>query len=135
MKIEIKHRFTVAVIFALECGSLKLCVAAAVKENANLRGANLRGANLGDVDLRDANLRGADLRDANLVAHIGQPNGWFAWTYWDTKAKVQRVQVGCRNFTIAEGRGYWANKPNRREVLAALDFAEATARIRGWGAP
>jgi hypothetical protein len=110
---------------------------------ADLRDADLRGAYLRDADLRDADLRGADLRDADLrdadlmgvdlAAHIGQPDGWYAWTYLDTKEKEQRVQVGCRNYTIAEGREYWANKDNRREVLAALDFAEAIGKLRGWG--
>ena len=120
MKFEIKHRFSGALLFSLECESLKLCLEAAVKEKANLCGANLRGA---------------DLLGADLVAHIGQLNGWFAWTYLDTKLKEPRVQVGCRNFTIAEGREYWADKQDRREVLAALDFAEAIAKIRRWGAP
>jgi len=76
VKIEIKHRFTGAVLFSLETESLKLCVEAAVKSEAylrgaylggaNLRDANLRGADLGDADLRDANLRGADLVGADL---------------------------------------------------------------------
>ena len=135
MKFEIKHRFSGALLFSLECESLKLCLEAAVKEKANLRYADLRGANLRGADLRGANLRGADLLGADLVAHIGQLNGWFAWTYLDTKLKEPRVQVGCRNFTIAEGREYWADKQDRREVLAALDFAEAIAKIRRWGAP
>ena len=61
MKYEIKHRYTGAVLFSLNCGSFKLCVEAAVKSHTNLWGANLRGA-----DLRGANLRGADLRGADL---------------------------------------------------------------------
>jgi len=44
----------------------------------------------------------------------------------------QRVRVGCRDFTLAEGRAYWAAKPDRREVLAALDYAETIAESRGW---
>ena len=61
MKIEIKHRITGRVLFSLETESLKLCVEAAVRSIADLRGAYLR-----DADLRDAYLRGADLRDADL---------------------------------------------------------------------
>jgi len=148
MKFEIKHRFNVSVLFSLECESLKICVEAAVKSktdlgDADLRGAYLRGADLRDAHLGGADLRGADLRDAHLggaylggadlAAHMGQPDGWFAWTYWDTKEKEQRVQVGCRNYTISEGREYWANKDDRREVLAALAFAEAIGKLRGWG--
>ncbi len=73
---EIKHRFTGSVLFSLETDSLKLCVEAAVKGDAdlgdadlgdaNLRGANLRGAYLGDANLRGADLGDADLGDANL---------------------------------------------------------------------
>ena len=73
---EIKHRFTGNVLFSLECGSLKICVEAAVKAKADLGGADLRGAYLrgaalggaalGGADLRCADLGGADLRGADL---------------------------------------------------------------------
>ena len=55
-----------SVIFELETESIKLCVEAAYKGGADLRGANLRGANLRGADLRGANLRGANLHDAYL---------------------------------------------------------------------
>jgi hypothetical protein len=90
MKFEIKHRVGAAILFSLETESLKLCVEAAVKSDANLcgaylvgaylrgadlRGADLRGANLGCAYLRDANLRGADLRGAYLRgANLGDAN-------------------------------------------------------------
>ena len=61
MKYEIKHRYTGAVLFSLDCGSLKICLEAAVKSHADLRDADL-----GDADLRGAYLRDADLRDAYL---------------------------------------------------------------------
>ena len=68
---EIKNRFTGSVMFSLETDSIKLCVEAAVKTGADLRGAylggaNLRGAYLGGADLGGADLRGADLRGADL---------------------------------------------------------------------
>ena len=66
MHIQIKCRFTGAVRFEGEFGSLKLAVEAAVKAKANLRGADLGGADLGGADLRGANLRGADLGGADL---------------------------------------------------------------------
>ena len=62
MKFEIKHRYSGAVLFALECGSLRVCVEAAVKA-----GANLADADLADADLAGADLAGADLADANLA--------------------------------------------------------------------
>ncbi len=77
--IQIKHRFTEAVLFEFEATddqqhsglALRHALEAATTAGANLRGANLRGANLRGANLYDANLRGAnlygaDLRGANL---------------------------------------------------------------------
>ena len=44
---EIKYRWTGALLFSLDAGSLRRALEAAVKADANLRGANLRGAHLG----------------------------------------------------------------------------------------
>ncbi len=99
---------------------------------ADLRGADLRGADLSGADLRVAYLSGAYLSGADMAAQLGQPNGWHAWTYV-SKEGEQRIRVGCHDWTIAEGRAYWAGKDNRREVLAALDYAEAIGKLRGWG--
>ena len=66
MLFEIKHRYTGSVLFSLECGSLKLCVEAAVKSKADLQGAYLQGAYLKGADLQGAYLRWADLRGADL---------------------------------------------------------------------
>ena len=77
MKIEIKHRITGRVLFSLETESLKLCVEAAVRSIADLRGAYLRGAYLrdaylGGADLGGAYLGGADLGGADLGgAYLG----------------------------------------------------------------
>jgi hypothetical protein len=66
MLYTIKHRVSGAVLFSLGCGSFKLCVEAAVKCGAHLRGADLRDACLRDADLGAADLRGADLGGADL---------------------------------------------------------------------
>jgi uncharacterized protein YjbI with pentapeptide repeats len=68
MKIEIKNRFTGAVIFSheQECNSILITLKLAISSDANLYGADLRGANLRDANLYGADLRGANLRDANL---------------------------------------------------------------------
>ena len=108
-------------ISASEADSIKAAVEALVKSGAYLRGADLSGANL----------RGAYLSGAYNIIHLGCPNGWanaFAWL----KAGVLMVQVGCRSKTLAKGREYWVGKENRREVMAALDYAEAVAKSRGW---
>ncbi|QMP18230.1 putative pentapeptide repeat protein [Ralstonia phage RpY1] len=57
MAIEIKNRWTGAVILTVESETLS---------DANLSGADLRGAYLRGADLSDANLSGADLRGADL---------------------------------------------------------------------
>ena len=80
MKFEIKSRWDASVLFSLETDSLKLCIEAAVKSRANLRGADLggadlRGANLGSANLGGADLGSADLRGANLGgANLGNAN-------------------------------------------------------------
>jgi len=108
---------------------------------ADLRGAYLRGADLGGADLDGADLGGADLDGTCIYDHklaageslvfLGYPNGWPAITYLTDK-REQRVHVGCRDFTIAEGRAYWKGKGERREVLAALNYAKEIGRVRGW---
>jgi alkylated DNA nucleotide flippase Atl1 len=68
MKIQIKHRFTLAVLFErdAEDNTMRLTVEAALQSGANLSGANLSGANLSGANLSDADLRGANLSGANL---------------------------------------------------------------------
>ena len=135
MKFEIKHKLSNEVIFSAECASRKICVEAAVMAGADLAGADLSCANLSCANLSRANLADADLSRANLAGakfcvFLGYPNGWpaFAWT----NNNQIRVQVGCKNFTLAEGRAYWIGKDNRREVMAALDYAEKVADLRDW---
>jgi len=66
VKIEIKHRYDSSILFALEIGSLKLAVEAAVVSRANLSRANLSRANLSGATLSGANLFGATLSGADL---------------------------------------------------------------------
>jgi uncharacterized protein YjbI with pentapeptide repeats len=67
MMIEIKSRWTGAVLYSGEALSLGELLINAVKDLANLRGANLRGANLRGANLTEADLRGADLTGADLT--------------------------------------------------------------------
>jgi hypothetical protein len=73
MKIEIKSRFSLQILFSHECedNSVAITLAAAINAKANLYGADLYGADLYGADLYGAdlygaNLYGADLRSANL---------------------------------------------------------------------
>jgi hypothetical protein len=102
---------------------------------AYLAGASLAGAYLADANLADANLAGAYLAGASLagayqVIDAGTPNcyrcvGWL-------RDGALSVRVGCHDKRLADGRAYWAGKDRRREVLAALDYVEAVAKLRGW---
>ena len=118
---------------ASEATKRGLAVLWAVKSDADLRGANLSGAYLRGADLSGADLSGANLGTGKIkgLYQLGDPDSWYALTYV-LETGEQRVRVGCRDKTIAEGRAYWAGKDNRREVLAALDYAEAIAKLRGW---
>ena len=64
---KITCRFTGAIRFEGEFGSLRLCVEAAVKARASLADANLAGADLAGAYLAGANLAGANLADAYLA--------------------------------------------------------------------
>ena len=119
--IEIKKRWTGAVLYSGEHADVKEAVEAAVKAGANLRGANLRGANLRGADLDGANLDGAYLDGANLddaclagaqvgkggdeatlvgsrpvvqIGPIGSRNDWLL-VFWCGDAGV-RISTGCQ---------------------------------------
>ena len=65
--IEIKHRYTGAVLFTAKgATTVAAALAMALAAGANLRSANLSGANLSGANLRSANLSGANLSGANL---------------------------------------------------------------------
>jgi len=105
-------------------------LAGAYLARADLAGADLADANLARADLADANLAGADLAGAYEVIDAGTPNGWrtVGWL----RGGYLSVRVGCRDKRLDEGREYWAGKEDRREVLAALDYVERIAVLRGW---
>ena len=69
MKIEIKSRFSLEVLFSHDCedNSVAVTLAAAINAKANLYGANLYGADLRSANLYGANLYGADLRSAGKL--------------------------------------------------------------------
>ena len=69
MKIEIKSRFSLEILFSHECenNSVAITLAAAINAKANLYGADLYGANLRCANLYGANLYGANLGDAGKL--------------------------------------------------------------------
>ena len=75
MKIQIKNRWDMSLIFECEADSMKLAVELAIKNKADLRLADLRSANLRSAYLSSANLRLADLSWANLsLADLSSAN-------------------------------------------------------------
>ena len=69
MKIQIKSRFTAAVLFEhdTENNSIRMTLELAIKSGADLSGADLSYINLTRADLSGANLSGADLCYTNLT--------------------------------------------------------------------
>jgi uncharacterized protein YjbI with pentapeptide repeats len=118
--IEIKNRYTNAVLFSHDCDTWKTCVEAAVKAEAdlygaNLRGADLRGANLYRADLSGANLSGANLYGADLYrADLSGADLSGANLYWANLrganlygADLYRADLSGANLSGANL--YWAN--------------------------
>ena len=147
MKIEIKSRFSLEVLFSHECenNSVTITLAAAINANADLYGANLYGADLQDADLQDADLRGADLRGANLygadLGDAGKLTGdrpYFAvgpiGSRQDVLAaflteKGVHLRAGCFFGTVEEFRdkleGEHGDNTHSIEYRAALVLIEA----------
>ena len=99
--IQIKHRFTDAVLCEFDVETTKQALELAVKSGADLSGADLSGAYLSG-----ANLSGADLRDANLsgeklsIAPISILN-----LTWDILISGDYLKIGCKRHTHEA----WAN--------------------------
>lgn len=124
-KLEVRNRFS---------GELQFITEIKCKANASpfiKLGLAVRWAVKSGADLSGANLIGHKLAAGNSFAALGIPDGWQAFTYFTDK-NTQRVLIGCQDKTLAEGRAYWANKDNRREIFAALDYAEAIGKARRW---
>jgi hypothetical protein len=132
MLIEIKHRWSGDVLFAVEAGSLKVAIELGVQQKANLYGANLR-----EADLREANLYGADLREANLYrANLREANLYGANL---REANLREADLREANLYRADLRGtdlreanlYGANlrEANLHEAdLRGTDLREANLR-------
>ena len=134
---QIKSRFSGFVLFEMECGSLRFAVEAAVKGGAYLGGAYLHGANLVGANLHGANLGGHKVNGDIGIIQAGIPDNWDTLGFVDADTGELIVAVGCRVKAIAAGRAYWSSPEHpeledRCEVLAALDYIEAVARLRGW---
>ena len=136
MKIEIKSRFSLEVLFSHECedNSVAITLVAAINAKANLYGADLRSADLYGADLRradlgDANLRSADLRSADLYGANLYGADLRSADLGD--ANLRRADLGDANLGDANlgdagkltgDRPYFAVGPigSRQDVLSAF---------------
>ena len=126
MLYEIKHRFTGAVLFSLECGSLNICVETAISARANLTGAYLTGANLADANLADADLAFANLADAYLTgAYLTDANLADANL---ADANLADANLARANLAGANLAGAYLARANLADAKNA-DFAIAQTRI------
>jgi len=110
MLIEIKNRFTGAIILCGEYESVKDCLqknSAADLRFADLRSANLRYADLSSANLRYANLSYANLRYANLRYAIGEMRSLrsFQIEKYMVSYTDSILNIGCQSHTIEE----WEN--------------------------
>jgi len=123
IKVDIRHRFTNAVLFAAEIDSRKgeapgvalgLAVRTAVAAGAYLVGADLAGADLAGANLARADLAGADLAGANLAMAI------------DAELVIARTRI------LPEGALVGWKKLDRG-VIAKLEIPAAAKRSHAFG--
>jgi uncharacterized protein YjbI with pentapeptide repeats len=150
MPIEIKHRFTGAILHTVEADTLSGAnLSGADLSGANLYGADLSGANLSRADLGGANLSGADLRGANLYgadlsgANLSRADLGGATIHADKLDRIlaratrvsdgheffffalqdgpEKIKAGCRWMTIADYRAHVAaNYPDTDKARETL---------------
>ena len=142
MNIQIKSRFTAAVLFEhdTENNSIRMTLELAIKSHANLSRADLSGAYLSSANLIGANLSNAHLIGANLknkeklvgkrpifqVGPVGSRCAYFVAYITD---KGLRFDAGCqRQITrevfesrLTERHGENEHAKEYRAVLALID--------------
>ena len=114
-RFEIKNRFTGKVLFSLECGSLKLCVEAAVEVGADLYGANLRGADLYGADGEKIKISKTPLQILTEV--------------YDIIIFDSHMKIGCEFHSIKD---WW--KFSDKEIIA-MDNSTAKKFWDAWRSP
>jgi hypothetical protein len=104
MKIEIKSRFSLQILFSHECedNSVAITLAAAINAKADLYGADLYGADLYGANLYGANLRSANLYGANLYgANLGDADLGDAGKLTGDRPFFQVGPIGSRQDVLA----------------------------------
>ncbi len=93
--MQIKNRWTDAVLFEGDFATIRLCVEAALESGAYLGAADLGAAYLGCANLRGANLGGAYLGGANL-------RGAYLGGAYLGAANLGCANLGCANLRAAD---------------------------------
>ena len=139
--MQILHRFTDAVLFEKDVGSMKLCVEAAVEAGANLVKANLDGANLDGANLYGANLDGASLVGANLdgasLVDGGQERRGHRFWAWHHEDGHVVYRGGCHEWArlddaLEHYSETYSSSGDRHECAGRLRFMAEEAERRGW---
>ncbi len=102
-------------------------------QGASFNGSILRRVNFHRAALEGVDFTGAEFYDCRLpgcVVGLGKPDNYDAWA-WNT-GKGTYINIGCKCLGLREGFEYWEGKDDRREVIAALRYADEVGRIRGW---
>jgi uncharacterized protein YjbI with pentapeptide repeats len=132
VKIKIEHRYGRAVLFAIEAGSLRLAVEAALKSEADLSWANLRWADLSEANLSLANLSEADLSLANLRwADLSEADLSKADLRWAnlSEANLRWADLSWANLRWADLSKADLSKANLSEAnLSKADLSGANLR-------
>ena len=144
--VEIRNRFTGAVIFTAEVEAPKnasaakklgLAVLLAIAAGADLYGAdlshaNLSGADLSGADLYGANLSGAKVRDEITITRWrgdASRGDHYVFRAFENSAGETYILAGCRSFLRSEYDAHIeANYPGTakaRATYACLDYLES----------
>ena len=115
MKYEIKHRITGAVLFSLECGSLKICVKAAVEARANLGGAIYDGPPPATKEEAIANLDkvAAIILDNEKLLHMDH---WHDNDEWKNRSCAEEAVCGTTHCLAG-----WLQVCSTDEKIRALE--------------
>ena len=137
MNIQIKSRFTSAVLFEHDCegNSIRFTLELAIKSGAYLIGADLIGANLSGADLSGAYLKNKEkLVGKRPIFQIGPIGSRCAYFVAYVTDKGLRFDAGCQHQItreVFEGRlaELHGENDHAKEYRAALALIDAHAEI------
>ena len=91
--IQIKHRYTNAVLFESEAVDIRDCLLRALKSGSDLSGSDLSGSDLRGCDLSGSDLSGCNFSGCDLV--------YFKTDFFDVLLRAQKEITGLREHLIS----------------------------------